>query len=199
MSRQQKYSLALPIALGDNSSLPTEIRLFAYGENSTSKGVFWLTKDSAKMVMDAAATWGNRYSFDYEHSALDPNVAPHDRIAAGWFDLELRDDGLYAVKIEWTARATELLTNKEFKYYSPTFLTIDRALEQEHWWHELPVTPCGNAPALGRAPQRSVGDPSHRPGQLEPQPPCKSVPRRCRGAATPPKLRPRCWPVQQPR
>lgn len=42
--------------------------------------------------------------------------------AAGWFGkLEWRKSGLYAVDVEWTERATQMIEGSEYKYISPVF------------------------------------------------------------------------------
>lgn len=104
---------------------PTQVRLFAAGANDTEKGVFLFTEESATAVLAAAERWGNEYSFDYEHQALQhpPVEAP----AAGWFTLEVRrttaGPELWATNIRWTPRALERLRAKEYRYTSPAFLT----------------------------------------------------------------------------
>ena|GEM_PF-2023840 len=109
-----------------DGAAPTEIRIFRPGANDTTKGTFHFTPRSAELVMKAAEDWGNEYSFDYEHAALQP-VDNGPVPAAGWFRLELRDtpDGpeLWAVDIRWTDRARELIEAKEVRYISPAFTT----------------------------------------------------------------------------
>ena len=103
---------------------PTSVRLFAAGANDTEKGTFYFTTASAEAVMHAAERWGNEYSFDYEHQALQS--PPVEAPAAGWFRLELRatPDGpeLWAHNIRWTPRALERLCDKEYRYTSPAFM-----------------------------------------------------------------------------
>lgn len=98
----------------DASALPSEIRLFKFGENRTSKGVFVLDEKGAQAVLEAHAKHGVGLHFDYEHD---------QRKAAAWFDLEVRNgDGLYATNIRWTPPGAELLKNREYRYASPTFM-----------------------------------------------------------------------------
>lgn len=106
--------------IGEN--VPTEILIIKYGETSTQKGTFVFDEESAKSVLAAYEEHGHDLSFDYEHQTLaDPPVAAP---AAGWFDLELRDEGLYAVNIRWTDKAKEHLEAKEYRYFSPAFTTF---------------------------------------------------------------------------
>lgn len=97
---------------------PSEFRIFAFGPVKTVKGDFVFDEEAARLVIEAAARWGNRFSIDYEHQAvIGSGPAP----AAAWFDLELRDDGLWAVNVEWTDRAAEFLRQREYRYFSPAF------------------------------------------------------------------------------
>jgi phage I-like protein len=100
---------------------PTEIRLFAFGKNKTLKGEFILDDAGAKDIMDFYEEHGIELSFDYEHAALsDP---PGEAPAAGWYKLEKREDGLWATGIKWTKKATEYLENREYRFFSPAFVT----------------------------------------------------------------------------
>lgn len=125
MSRKVLLSTK-PITLSSSGTPPSELRIWAYGDVDTLKGTFQLTSESASQIMQAANDWGNRYSFDYNHSVPLGGLTPEEGIAAGWFDLELRSDGLWAANIEWTPRATEYLNNREYRYWSPWFFTDDK-------------------------------------------------------------------------
>ncbi|MDZ7703637.1 MAG: phage protease [Trueperaceae bacterium] len=98
---------------------PREFRLFKYGTIDSTKGSFLFDALSAEMIMQQDASYGNLRSADYEHQALAQPVvrAP----AAAWYRLALKEDGLYAVDIEWTPRAFEYLVAKEYRYFSPAF------------------------------------------------------------------------------
>lgn len=102
---------------------PKEIRFWAYGWVKTLKGDFLFDEEAAQLVMAAYKDYGNELSFDYEHQAiLGEGEAP----AAGWFSLELREDGLWATDISWTKNATQRIEEREYRYYSPAF-DYDRA------------------------------------------------------------------------
>jgi len=96
----------------DLSSLPTEFRLFKFGENETSKGTFVLDQAGAESVMAAYQKHGIELHLDYEHD---------QRIAAAWFVPDVRSDGLWAANVRWTPRASEMLRSREYRYFSPTF------------------------------------------------------------------------------
>ncbi len=103
---------------------PKAFRIFPFGEIETTKGRFLFDEEAARRVIEAWKDYGNRLPIDYEHQTFDP-VTNGPVPAAGWFDLEVRPDGLWAVNVEWTPRAEELLKNREYRYFSPTFRTDD--------------------------------------------------------------------------
>ncbi len=106
----------------DENGVPTAIRLLNMGVNRSTKGDLTYDQKSADGIAKQAADWGNQYFFDYDHAIFDEtNTAPDKGISAGWYDLETRADGLWAINIEWTPKALEYLKNKEFKYFSPAF------------------------------------------------------------------------------
>lgn len=98
---------------------PSEFRIFAAGDNKTTKGSYKFTPRSAELVMKTATEWGNEYSLDYEHAAVSPVPVPAP--AAGWYALELREGELWAKDVRWTPRAVEMLTSREYRYVSPAF------------------------------------------------------------------------------
>lgn len=65
----------------------------------------------------------NRLVIDYEHQSLLAADNGQPAPASGWFKkLEWREgDGLYAVDVEWTARAQAMIEAKEYLYISPVF------------------------------------------------------------------------------
>lgn len=100
-------------------SPPAEFRIFQYGVNKSSRGDFLFNEASAASVLKAQADKGNKLSVDYEHQALA--TPPVEAPAAAWFDLELRADGLYAVGVKWTQRASGQITAGEYNFFSPAF------------------------------------------------------------------------------
>ncbi len=66
---------------------------------------------------------------DYEHrsqSPVDNGPVP----AAGWFQLEARPDGLWAVNVRWTETAANLLRAGEYRHWSPVFWDEDGHIRQ---------------------------------------------------------------------
>lgn len=126
--------------------VPTEFALFYFGENESTKGSVWL---DAKRAGECLATWkdyGNKLLGDYNHGAAKDTPEPVP--ASCEFELAIRADGLYAVNVEWTARAKELLLAREYKYYSPYFYEI---FDGQKWWvTEIINVALTNQPATKR-------------------------------------------------
>ncbi len=114
---------------GNPSQPPTEFLIFAYGPNrGTHIGKkpedVYLDEASANAVI---AEWKRRQinlCIDYEHASVKSVAtgAP----AAGWFDLEKRSDGLWAVNVTWTTKAKQFLQEREYRYFSPGFTVVKR-------------------------------------------------------------------------
>jgi phage I-like protein len=107
------------------ANTPREFRIFPFGVVKTTKGDFTFDREAAQEVIRRWREWGNRLSIDYEHRAVDP-VDNGPAPAAGWFDLEVRTDGLWAVNVEWTERAKGLLAQREYRYFSPAFYADEK-------------------------------------------------------------------------
>jgi phage I-like protein len=110
----------------DAKNLPSAFRLFALGDNKTAKGTFILDAAGLASVMAAYKGHGNDLHFDYEHQAFTALENGRPAPAAGWFSIEARADGLWAVNVRWTDVAAQMLRNKEYRYFSPAF-EVDKA------------------------------------------------------------------------
>jgi phage I-like protein len=106
---------------------PSEVRLFASGENATSKGIFLFDQQAADAVMARFAEHGkDRLDFDVNHGALKDGQPPEAYKSRGWFKPEVRlsESGpeLWASDIEWTPWAKQALTDREFRFHSPAVM-----------------------------------------------------------------------------
>jgi phage I-like protein len=137
---------------GADDALPTEFRLFKIGANETTKGTFTLTPESAAAVMATYKAQGVDVMVDLNHDSLNDGVraARSDAgDARGWFKLELRADGLWAVDVRWTPDGAERLHSKKQRYISPAFLTDDAGTIREIVNAALVAMPATHgAPAL---------------------------------------------------
>ena len=96
------------------------------GRPANLKGVsctHWiLTEERAKEIATAFATRKNKLLFDYEHAAVFLKGTGQPTPAAGWGEaLTVKADGLYAEPVVWTAKAGQMIANKEYLYTSPVF------------------------------------------------------------------------------
>jgi len=109
------------ITLGE-SRAPVEVRLFAAGWTSTTKGKFLFDEKSAESVIKDFSEHGNRLVFDYDHAMVSEVARPQDKTAAANFALEVREGPeLWAVDIKWTPAALAAIEAGEWLYFSPTF------------------------------------------------------------------------------
>lgn len=128
--RSRRVTLAAPLDAG-GESLPTEIRLFAWGENPTRKGTFIFDDKSAELVMAEFTEHGVDLMFDLEHLSIDPEGVSGDGRnfnpdAMAWSGLEVRQgDGCYAVGIKFTPSGEKRVREKSQRYVSPAFNVDD--------------------------------------------------------------------------
>lgn len=99
---------------------PARIRIFKRGETRFS----WLSGKQGRLLVDDEAmrravdhfeARGHDMVIDYEHQSEQGQVSP----AAGWVKkLQSAADGLWAA-VEWTKRAADFISNREYRYISP--------------------------------------------------------------------------------
>lgn len=106
-----------------------EIQLFPAGEfrsldgRPTNAPHWFIDAGIAASIIADLEGRDNRLVIDYEHQTLLSAENGQPAPASGWFkQLEWREgDGLYAVDVEWTARAKEMIEAGEYKFISPVF------------------------------------------------------------------------------
>ena len=103
----------------DGAKLPNEIQLVPIGSWNTAKyGKVSVTKEDIvemKENFDKGVRKG--VMLDIDHGSTQ-----HGDAAAGWIhEVEVRDTGLWATKIEYTKLGQELLGEKIYKFMSPEF------------------------------------------------------------------------------
>ena len=116
----EEHCLETTLAVDSATGPPTEVRIFAAGMIETTKGVFIFDEQAATALVMKASDWGNEFSFDYEHNAVDPTISG-PKPAAGWYSLAMKGGELWAINIRWTPKATDLIKNREYRYISPAF------------------------------------------------------------------------------
>lgn len=74
----------------------------------------------AEPMIAAAAARRTPYVIDYEHQTLLVKDNGQPAPASGWYSrLEWRESGLFAVDVEWTAKAKAMIEAKEYRFISP--------------------------------------------------------------------------------
>lgn len=114
------------IDLPPGDAPPTAFRIFKWGENSTTKGPVVLERNQVEQMVNRLEKHGADLTMDWNHASLRENPTRDDCKAAAWYDLELRDDGLWAVNVRWTPQALQDLKEKSYRYFSPAFWSDKR-------------------------------------------------------------------------
>lgn len=119
--------LALCFQLAPGAA-PEWVQLMGVGALKAVDGRSW-TNGSPEKVAAASMAAGRDLVFDYEHQT---DYAPQNgqpAPAAGWIkELQVRDDGIWG-RVEWTARAKQMIEAGEYRFVSPTF-TFDKATKE---------------------------------------------------------------------
>lgn len=81
----------------------------------------------AARLIERVAARANPLVIDYEHQTLAAEQNGQPAPAAGWFKrLEWREgQGLFAVDVEWTEKAAQMIAAKEYRFISPV-LSYDK-------------------------------------------------------------------------
>lgn len=110
---------------------PSAFRIWMFGENTTDHGPTIFSERSAALLMTEQELRGNLYSIDVDHMSLNATSPVEARKAVGWHRLEVRDDGLWAVQVEWTAAVKTGLESlpPEWRYFSPAYDVDPRTFE----------------------------------------------------------------------
>lgn len=140
------------------SGLPSEFRIFASGNNPSSKGLTIFDAVAAQAVMSAYQRQGVDYTIDLEHLSLEGDSSRPDAAdARGWFKLELRNGELWAVDVRWTPDGERRLREKTQRYISPAFYQDEKGRAVELINVALVAMPATyNAPALVAASKLSA-------------------------------------------
>lgn len=122
------------------SGAPEVISVLPMGHVTSAKGEFYVDEESFASMKAQIAQRGVDLVVDYEHQTLTGEQAP----AAGWVKELFLDDGQIKARVEWTDRAKEYLTNKEYRYLSPV-ITVRKPDNKAMGMHSIALT---NTPAI---------------------------------------------------
>lgn len=121
-----------------NGSLPTEFELLKVGMWRTpNHGDIMITPDDLQAYYD---NWKAGYGVSGNGTLKLPINFGHnyEGKAAGWFGLEVREDTLWAVDVEWSQSGKDGLLGDEWKCISAEFWPAGRGgwpdpLDYDHW------------------------------------------------------------------
>ena len=138
------YAIFDGLALGDvlaGGSSPKPFRLFRVGENILTQNgrelKLTLSAEDLSSIAEYCRTKGEKIPIDSRHAlflaaeraGLSESEAlksiPSAVSALGFASLEMRDDGLYATRIELLPLAAELFKQGALRYYSPVIRGLD--------------------------------------------------------------------------
>lgn len=141
VKKVSKIDLILACANELSSNTPNMIQLLPYGHVKTKKGDFIVDEAAENEVMQNFSNRKNDVVVDYEHQTLKDVVAP----AAGWIKkLENRGkEGIWG-EVEWTGKAKDFISNKEYKYLSPVIF-VSQSDKRVQLLHSAALT---NDPAI---------------------------------------------------
>lgn len=109
---------------------PKEFRILGAGTTETTKGPVLMNAAAGQSILAKLSDLGrDRLNFDYGHAQLGFVQSYESARSAGWFNVEVRGDELWATNIEWTPTARKALSDREFRYFSPA-LYLDRETGQ---------------------------------------------------------------------
>ena len=124
-------NFALPL-VGDGGKAPAEVHILPPGPFRTTDGrpedvdAWQLDAIIADRLIAKIRSRKIKTVIDYEHQTLYKELNGQPAYAAGWFsDMEWRDAGLFAIRVDWTSRAASAIEAKEILYTSAVF-TYDK-------------------------------------------------------------------------
>ncbi len=129
MKRSNSPAVGIAACLFELRADSREIQLLPAGEFRARDGrpeklKSWRVDAAiAAQIIDLAAEQKTPFVIDYEHQTYNVEGNGQPAPAAGWFKtLEWREGlGLFAVDVEWTDRAKNMIAAKEYRFISPVF------------------------------------------------------------------------------
>lgn len=109
-------------ALGPSGAAPEWVHLLPEGKMTGRDGRTFDLADAPGLVL-AFQSSGIDLPIDYEHQNDKPEAKLSGPVpAAGWIkELKADETGLWG-RVEWTATAREMISRKEYRFLSPSFL-----------------------------------------------------------------------------
>lgn len=104
----------------DGKNVPTSFMAIPAGVVFGRDGRRW-TNDHPKNIVNAFDAEGVDLPVDYQHGSEYHKTDGKPVPAAGWIKAVHNIDGAIWVDVEWTAKASEMIVAKEYRYISPAF------------------------------------------------------------------------------
>jgi phage I-like protein len=115
----------------NSQTIPEWVQLIPSGEFATRDGRGPFKNSNPAQIIDFfESSWKMPIRFDYDHQSFTAGEKAGPVPASGWgLELEDRgDDGIWC-RVDWTARAKELISAGEYKYLSPEFCHDPKTME----------------------------------------------------------------------
>lgn len=122
MTEELMNIIALCTDLSGDKTPPEWVELLLAGPEIEGRdGRSWTLKDP-QSIKQAFSCRGMSLVVDYEHSTKVIAPKGGEAPAAGWInDVAVRNDGSVWGRVEWTPRAMNSITSREYRYLSPAF------------------------------------------------------------------------------
>lgn len=138
MKHQISHFIVALNASTEAGDVPRDIQLLPAGSFRATDGrpadvpAWVLTRADAERIIAAYANRTNPAVIDFEHQTLLAKTNGQPAPASGWFKtLQWREPsadspgGLWAINVDWTAAAAQMIASKAYKFISPVF-TYDK-------------------------------------------------------------------------
>lgn len=103
-------------------TVPSEIHILPRGKCSGRDGRGPYFVDPARVIQATRSYFGSaQIPVDYEHLSERKDPAGPTP-AAGWITALREDENGIFARVEWTAKAAEMIANREYRYLSPAFM-----------------------------------------------------------------------------
>jgi phage I-like protein len=165
---KKRASLTIRTALNaSGDAAPEWVELLPAGPEIIGRdGRSWRIADPAVVIADSAVN--GAVHIDYEHASETKAAKGDEAPAAGWVaEMEVRAGAIWG-RVEWTPRASSMISSREYRFLSPVFV-FDTSTRQI-----LSIVSAGltNRPnldmtALNRTEDNPEGQPRMNPEQMK--------------------------------
>lgn len=167
MPTARDIAACIALNLAASGGAPEWIELLPAGTEIKGRDTRgWSKPDAVAIVAATRAAAGNvPLHVDYEHASEHRARNGQEAPAAGWIaDLEVRDGGAIWGRVEWTARAAQMIAAREYRFLSPVFIYDPTTREVRH----LVSAGLTNQPNLELRALNKRGEPDDTPSASPP-------------------------------